>query len=466
MRGLLHSRRGAAAFATVIALVPLIGVVALGGEAGSWYVTRQHAQNAADSAAVSGATQQLCLSDPTSCTVTQTVDYRAKQSAAQNSFCNTGSASYPGSQCAGSLPAGISQTVTVASLTSWKGAAGNYVQATVSQQQPAYLARVLGLSTVNIPATAVAMVKSVLYPPCVLSLTGSISFQGSPNINAPNCGMASNDKAKDAINFTGGGMTMNLGSLSTVGGCTGAASFCDKALKYLPTPTVNPFSALDGALTTICGANPPANATCGLSTNAATCKVPTSPANQVLVPYTAATPCTNLNVSTHGNDTPPFAAGVSVYFISGTLTLKGNSIMSCTSPCTGVIFILLPGASISMKGGALLTLQGPATAPSTSSLPAALRSYASLFQYMSMYDASASPVQFGGNSSINLTGNIYAPNADVTFQGNPTIAVGGAGGCGQLIAKSVAFNGNATFDTTGCPSQTKLPKSRYVQLVQ
>jgi len=85
---------------------------------------------------------------------------------------------------------------------------------------------------------------------------------------------------------------------------------------------------------------------------------------------------------------------------------------------------------------------------------------------MAMYDASAAPVQFGGNSNITLTGNIYAPTAAVTFQGNPTIAVGGAGGCGQLIAASIAFNGNATFDTTGCPSQTKVPKSQYVQLVQ
>jgi NifU-like protein involved in Fe-S cluster formation len=54
----------------------------------------------------------------------------------------------------------------------------------------------------------------------------------------------------------------------------------------------------------------------------------------------------------------------------------------------------------------------------------------------------------------------------VTFQGNPTIAVGGAGGCGQLIAASIAFNGNATFDTTGCPAATKLTSSQYVQLVQ
>jgi len=51
MRDMLRSRRGSAAFATVIALLPLIGVVSLGAEAGSWYVTKQHAQNAADAAA-------------------------------------------------------------------------------------------------------------------------------------------------------------------------------------------------------------------------------------------------------------------------------------------------------------------------------------------------------------------------------------------------------------------------------
>src|SRR5882672_1149703 len=172
MHNLLRCRRGSAAFATVIALVPLIGVVALGGEAGSWYVTRQHAQNAADAAAYSGAVQQLCLANPP-CAATQTVDYRAKQSAAQNAFCNAGGTSYPGSQCGANLPTGISQTVAIASLASWNGAPGIFVQATVSQQQPAYLAKVLGLSTVNIGATAVATVQSLTAPACVLALSGS-----------------------------------------------------------------------------------------------------------------------------------------------------------------------------------------------------------------------------------------------------------------------------------------------------
>ena len=66
MHNLLRCRRGSAAFATVVALVPLIGVVALGGEAGSWYVTKQHAQNAADAAAYSGALRLACDNAATS----------------------------------------------------------------------------------------------------------------------------------------------------------------------------------------------------------------------------------------------------------------------------------------------------------------------------------------------------------------------------------------------------------------
>ena len=102
MRNLLRCRRGTAAFVTVVALVPLIGVVALGGEAGSWYVTKQHAQNAADAAAMAGGWRLKCSiiaqTDVTvPCTDTNSVDYRGKQFAAQNAFCNAGDTSYPGS---------------------------------------------------------------------------------------------------------------------------------------------------------------------------------------------------------------------------------------------------------------------------------------------------------------------------------------------------------------------------------
>src|SRR5690242_902532 len=98
MHSLLRCRRGSAAFATVAAFVPLIGVVALGAEGGSWYVTKQHAQNAADAAAYSGALKLACQIAG-QCTDTQSVVYRGKEFAAQNAFCNAGDTSYPGSRC-------------------------------------------------------------------------------------------------------------------------------------------------------------------------------------------------------------------------------------------------------------------------------------------------------------------------------------------------------------------------------
>ena len=107
---------------------------------------------------------------------------------------------------------GTSQSVSVAVGT-------DQVRATVSQQQPAYLAAVLGMSTVNIPATAVAQIQ-ILTKPCILALSGSVSFQGSATVNSPNCGIASNSTASDAFDFTGnGGLNINAPSFAA-GGCS------------------------------------------------------------------------------------------------------------------------------------------------------------------------------------------------------------------------------------------------------
>src|SRR5215472_9636024 len=108
MRDLLHCCRGSIAFATVVVAIPIIGVIALGGEAGSWYVTKQHAQNAADAAAYAGALKLAC-SLGSSCSDTQSVAYRGKEFAAQNNFCNSGDTSYPGAQCSAS----VTQTVQI-----------------------------------------------------------------------------------------------------------------------------------------------------------------------------------------------------------------------------------------------------------------------------------------------------------------------------------------------------------------
>ena len=144
-----------------------------------------------------------------------------------------------------------------------------------------------------------------------------------------------------------------------------------------------------------------------------------------------------------------------VYFISGTLSLKGQSQIKGTG-----LLILLPGASIDTKGGGSISL-APNASVTNAMLPTALQPDASLLANMVIYDRDGSAISMGGNSNLNFTGNIYAPTAAVSFQGNPTVNA-----CGELIAASIQFSGNATFDNSGCSSATKITPQQYVALVQ
>lgn len=304
------------------------------------------------------------------------------------------------------------------------------------------MAALLGFQTISINSQAVAAVNSLGNPPCSLALTGPLSFQGSANINTPGCTLASNDPANNAISFTGNGNSLNLcpasgacGSLLTAGGCSGSSTYCGSALTYRP-PVTDPFSALDAVTL-------PTLSNCSSTSS--------------LTVYSAGGPCKNNNVTLTGNSNITLNGGV--YFISGTLTLKGNGGIDGTG-----LIILLPGASFSLKGNGAIDLTANASL-TNAQLPAALQPDASLLADMALYDQSSTAVSIGGNSNITFVGNMYAPNATVTFQGNPVINLGGGKGCGQLIAASIAFNGNATFDDSGCPTGT-VATAQYVALVQ
>src|SRR3954454_5846812 len=99
--------RGAILPIIAMAAVPVIGIAAMGTEAGTWYVVKRHTQNAADSAAYAGALQ--LVSDASAST---NVDSTGRQFAAQNGFCSASLTSYVGSTC-GTPPTGTTQTVTI-----------------------------------------------------------------------------------------------------------------------------------------------------------------------------------------------------------------------------------------------------------------------------------------------------------------------------------------------------------------
>src|SRR5207244_1647818 len=190
---------------------------------------------------------------------------------------------------------GTSHTGQIALLASWNGTPGHFVQATVSQQQPTYLATVLGFSTVNIGATAVANVKQPEKLPCLLSLSGPITFQDSSvTVTAPNCGLASNG-TPTGFDFHSLNTPPVVGSMSTAGGCSGDASLCGKVSTFTPK-VIDPFSALTSAMTS------PSKLT--LTTGCSG-----------LQPYTASNPCSNSFTGSQKSNPHPITQS-GVYFFS------------------------------------------------------------------------------------------------------------------------------------------------------
>jgi Putative Flp pilus-assembly TadE/G-like len=464
MRDLLRCRRGSVAFATVVALVPLIGVVALGAEAGSWYVTRQHAQNAADAAAYSGGLTLECTTVAQSsggllpCADTQTANYRARQLAAQNAFCGAGDTnSYPGSRCSTSLPRGTSQAVSIV-------VSATQVQATVSQTQPAYLSKLLGLSTVTIGATATAEVDKLTLP-CVLSLQDPLAFQGNTTVKAPNCGLSSNAAdPSSAIQFTGNSTNLSqVKSISAVGGCSQTGgNQCSTAITSA-SASPDPLSALNSAIASLTTASF-TGGTKGLCSTT----TPNTPA-----PYSSTNACYYNGWSPSGTVT--LTSGV--YFFDGNVTF-GSSSLTVTGPTAstnGVILILLPkgtgknafsGASFTVNGGPTLQLTGLSSVSSTQ-VPSALATTANLklLGGLVIYDPETTnkkSVTFSGSATTFFNGITYAPNADVVYQGNATQT----NSCNEVIAKGITLSGSSNFDNSTCPVSNPAAVTHVVRLVQ
>jgi Flp pilus assembly protein TadG len=424
MRNLLRSGRGSVALATVIALVPLIGVVALGAEAGSWYVTHQHAQNAADSAAMSGA---LAIANSDAQPDFGTLNgFSSKVTMSQGSY-STGS---------GFQPAGVP---------------ANAVQAVVTQCQPQALSLVLYTGSCNgtaksvmIQAQAVASVVTPAKLPCALALTGPITFQDAAvQVNAPDCGLASNG-TPIGIDFKNTPKTFNVGSLSTAGGCSGSycSSVSPPVMTYAP-PVTNPFAGLTNALTS--------PSTLTLSP----CKSP---------PQSYATGlCANDNMTVN-SATLITVSGV--YFFSNGLSLGGKGSLA-TAPGVSATIIIIPNAnpakaSLKMAGGSSINVTAPTTAPSPSALPSQLGSVANLLVDMAIFDPETSP-QITGGALMKGSGVFYLPNANpLNYQGDASSA---SSTCTEIIAASIQFSGTPNLNNSGCPPNIT-PKSQFVALVQ
>jgi len=430
MRNLLRCRRGTVGFATVIALAPLIGVVALGGEAASWYVTKQHAQNAADAAAYSGALYVACTLG-SSCKDTQTAVYRGKEFAAQNGFCNAGDTVYPGSVC----PTTTSQSVAINrgaySAGKWTtSATGNAVQAIVSQTQPAYLASALGLTTVQIGATAIAQVTTTPPPSCVSNCGCMLQTDTNPvggiGLNMSNgvtvklntCGATVDATGKSALSVTGGAQ-LTAPSVSVAGGAS-----------------LNNGGQINSK--TSCSTNCSSNNGADVADPYANVPTPTSPGNAIALPsqnwgnYTLSPGVWTGNVNLSNGSTYTMLPGV--YFVNG-----GNfTIGSATVTGAGVTIVVTSGTA-SIANGANVTITAPTTGATAG------------IAFFGSRSATESNVNsFAGGVTMKITGALYFPTQSLSFSNGVTTT--GGSPCTQIIAGSISIVGGTTLNSTACPA--------------
>jgi hypothetical protein len=342
----------------------------------------------------------------------QTYDYRAKQFAAQNAFCNaSGDPSYPGSKCATSLPTNTTRTVQIDQPTS------NRVRAIVSQSQPAYLAAVLGLSTVNISATAIAEIQTPKAL-CALGLGPSLNaltIGGSSTITGNGCGLMSDNTVKynSTPSFSGSGWAVDA-----VSGCVASTGHCDIGVpyNYNMLPATNPMKVLDTQ-----------------SFNTRTGNTNLNCAGTLTPDNTGA-----YKGLTCGNgDTVTFSPGT-YFFYNAAIKITGGTVTG-----TGVTLVLLGDSSLSISGG-IVNLSAPAINTTSSALNGVLIDDQAP-------NKSSNKVTINGGGSVSLGGALYFPNVDVTWSGN---VQNSNTTCTQVIANTITLSGGAYMSTDNCAPGT------------
>jgi Flp pilus assembly protein TadG len=425
IKRLWNDRRGVSAWVVTIAMVPLLGMVSLGTEVGSWYVIRRHAQNAADAAAIAGATA-LAVNDPTGAVT-------AGQAFANSNGFATGKPICPPPTAS---TATTGQNVCITS--SGTGAAGSTVTAIVTQYEtPIFTQWFLPKgNSVPIQATAVATIQQ---KPgyCALALS-QLTISGSSTLTGP-CGLVSNG----TVNPPPPGQNPFLGgpnnwTLVAANGCTGNANGCNlngevQSYSYSAQPTPLP-PALDHLMTG--GVVPPQpTGTINYSTlqpSPSTTTPPTWQPNGLYVP-----------------------AGVTMNLPSGLYLFPGLKVDG-TLTGTGVNIII-------GSGGFGDSHSGNSAGTGSINMTAGTGGGLSDMNGVLIFDQeTTSNVRFAGQFTSNFNGAIYFPYSHLTFRGGS-----GLTGCMVVVANVLDFGGNSSMDMSGCSDSVLssiVPQANVVML--
>ena len=324
-------------------------------------------------------------------------------------------------------------SVTVQNPPTSGAYAGNQaaILVSVSQPQRSIFASVLNLTPPVVTARAITAPSTAGGGACVISLATSgtgISLNGTNTVNISMCNVYANSTANNAIALTNNATVTALNAYVTGGwavnnsatpclnaGTTSERGLCvTKALQTGASPVADPYATRAiPAVPTRCDSN-------NASHNSSASYSPKPDGIWVF--------CGGLKLTGSGN-TLTLAPGIYMLdrdelSINGSWTINGTGVSIFFTSSTGNNH-----ASLKVQGNQVVNLSAPSTGIAKG-----------IAVWMHRNAPASSTIDFGGGSTLAIVGAIYAANTAVTVSGN-----NGSARCTQVVARTIAFNGNNSF---------------------
>jgi hypothetical protein len=405
LKSLWRDRRGNV-LAIVAASLPLIvGGAGLATDTIQWTLWKRQLQRAADSAAVAGVYDREAANGSSS-TATAAVSHDLGLNL--HSF--------------HALKAGYPQVAFPAN----SGVTTNQVSVTVAIQQPLSFSSFFMSTAPLITATATAASIPAGGSACVQALETSASATGITNtgnttIDAPDCVLYSNSPSANSAS-AGGSSSVTAQAVAAVGGIQQSNHWTVQAYRPYSPSLPDPF----------------ANVT--PSPSEMNCTTAGVDANTTLAQWTAykaaGTNCfSSLGVGSNKSTAGKIPADFGPIFINGgSVDLKGEF------NCTGCTIILTNTSTASNATIGSISSNAQATnnitAPTTGK-------YKGIAIYQDRRATGGSKIN-GGSSSV-VTGAVYFPGQELTFNGNGSVN----STCTMLVARRIVFTGSSAIKLKG-----------------
>ncbi len=417
-----------------MAIAIVIGAVGLGTDAAMWYSSRRDMQNASDLGA-EGAINVLKGNLPGSSNGDTYARQEATSAATVHGFPNSGSTTV---------------TVNIPPLSgSYTGSSYNHLAAEVivSQPGPSFFSSIFMSGGTTISTRSVAVI-DYSKGDCILALSKhaaqAFSLAGNASISI-DCGIAVNSdassgSAKNNALYLQGSVSVTATSISVNGGIgtTGGASYSSPGPVSTGTPTTDPYAT--SAIPTLVP---------GQTNTVSSSIIETGDITSSMTYSGGGTIKGNVNLS---NGTLTLNNGI--YFIDqGSISLGSNSSIVGSGAT-----IILTSSAADASGIGTFSMQS-ATASVTLTAPdansnLATKGFAIIQDPMATTDTLANNgncnsncSNFYGGPNSNITGAVYFPQGNLTYQGSPSLT---STGCLQLIADTFSWQGTPKLYVNGC----------------